>query len=241
MRRQRPVEGVGHACRRATCGMRVLVEVVADEEERHAAAHALEDIEPVAPVPVEPHVGLAGEREHHAVEGVERERQEDAEDLEERQVGVEGLSDVTRLHRLRGRNDLALERLRVRPEVLDEEHADREDARQRVELLEDVRAPVRPRVEGGVDRRSGRDRGAQDTVCSLVGEAEGSRQRGRSAGRPGCPGTGGRRPGQGAGRASARKDGSRRWPVACSTGGDRGRRLARMRWLWSELEGANWA
>jgi hypothetical protein len=67
-----------------------------------------------------------------SVKGVEGERQEDPEDLDERKVG-ERLDVV---HRLRERL-FPLHGLGVGPKVLDEEHADRHDAGERMQLLQE--------------------------------------------------------------------------------------------------------
>ena len=103
-------------------------EVPDDEREGHEAGRPLHRVEPVLRVRIAYDVGSPFERELHSVDGVKPERQEDAEHFDERQEGQ--MVDVSD-RAVEG--TLPLERLRVRPEVRDQEDSHREHAGQRVD------------------------------------------------------------------------------------------------------------
>ena len=110
-----------------------MVEQVEHEQD---PARALERVLPVARVAVPSDVRLRGGGDEPAQHHVERDRQPDPEGLDhdhERQPGEVGDGGVE----CRG----ALERARVRVEVLEQEQADRDHAGERVEPLErEIRA-----------------------------------------------------------------------------------------------------
>jgi hypothetical protein len=105
-----------------------------DEEEEDDPRHALNGVEPVARVGVAQVVRARLPRDEEAVDRVVQERDEDERDLDEQDVGDglqvgDGLVEV-------GRAALRVRRLRVGVEVLQQERAERHDARQLVQLAQ---------------------------------------------------------------------------------------------------------